>query len=696
MSEPLPPEAQAEIIAATSEVDYVARLRTLAKDTELRTMSSVLFNRWQFANMAGITFGGHRDLYQILGYKRILTYLDYRDRYARDGIAQAIVDAYPAATWRGGVELYEDEDPNKDTEFEKAFKELDQRLGFWQRLQQVDTLAGLSTFAVLLIGNGDADLTTELTKGGEVKFLRPFSGGGGPIGINRGWGNRSSAFDAAVSVAEWDTDPTSERYGEPKFYDIRAVGANNPNMVGRRVHWSRMLHVAEGCLEDDVYGVPVLEAVWNLLDDLAKVTGGGAEAHWLRANQGLHLNVDKDMGLPSTTPGKPAVPGLSADDRKELREKAEEMSHQLQRVLVTRGVEVNQLGSDVASFGQNADAILKQIAGAKKIPMRILTGSEMGTLASEQDAANFDSRVQDRRTGYAGPRIVRKLVDRLIEYGYLPTPKQYEVGWPVEENMDEMGKAAFALNLANVNKTAGITVFTDDEIRDMAFDKPPLTPEQKVPVAAPVREQAQATDNPDAALKQPKPAQVPEVTAAEMRALEAAIEANDVDAVARLVGLQHSYATTQVQLPESFARYADTIVDSDLAPKGRVTDPHVTLRYGLLSDDPEPVRALLAGKGPITLTLGRFGVFETPDGDALYVEVRSDDLVRLNALVSARLPVVETHDYVPHATVAYLKPGLGAQYASLMSPFAGQQHVMSSVDFISSDDERTTLSVSGC
>jgi hypothetical protein len=82
--------------------------------------------------------------------------------------------------------------------------------------------------------------------------------------------------------------------------------------------------------------------------------------------------------------------------------------------------------------------------------------------------------VKDRRTGYAEPVIMRPLVDRLIEYGYLPTPAQYEVGWPVEESMDEKGKSDFAMTLANVNKTFDGVVFTEDEIRDMAFDKEPL------------------------------------------------------------------------------------------------------------------------------------------------------------------------------------------------------------------------------
>lgn len=586
--------------------------------SDFRAASSVLMDRFRFAGMQGITFGGMRDLYQILGYRRVLTYFDYRDRYARGGIAKAIVDAYPSATWRGGVEVFEDKDPKTDTEFEKAFKELDGRLGIWPTLQQADVLTGLSTFSVLLIGTADGKVAEELPRGGEIKFLKTFSGGGGSNLMRRS--ASTNTFEAAARVQAYDVDPTSERFGEPLVYSIRTTnGEIGYSLVN--VHWSRVIHFAEGCLEDNVFGIPTLESVWNLLDDLDKITGGGAEAHWLRANQGLHLDVDKDMGLPGPGGVTARSQGLSPSERTDLRDKAEEMQHQLQRVLVTRGVTATQLGSDVASFGNNADAVLKQIAGAAKIPMRILTGSEMGTLASEQDAANFDSRVQDRRTGYAGPKMIRRLIDRLITYDYLPTPKQYIVGWPVEENMDEKGKADFALALANVNKTYGEPVFTDDEIRDMAFDKEPLpdvedyqnlteldkasvaktlalvnkeqgitvftddeirkmafgleplTDAQKIPIAAPIRENAVAGNNPDATLKAPPalpPAPLAQPLAQQLKALEAAIESDDLAEVGRILGLNDDL-DLGIATPQTFEIAKGLSRDEAMAEAKRLT-----------------------------------------------------------------------------------------------------------------------------
>src|ERR1700674_1714929 len=119
-------------------------------------------------------------MYQVLGYDRILTYRKYRARYARGGVAKRLVEAYPKATWRGGVSLFEDEDPEATTEFEKAWEDLETKFGIWSVLQRADILAGLSTYAVLLIG-APGELDEELPKGNpdQILFFSPFSGGGG-------------------------------------------------------------------------------------------------------------------------------------------------------------------------------------------------------------------------------------------------------------------------------------------------------------------------------------------------------------------------------------------------------------------------------------------------------------------------------------------------------------------------------------
>lgn len=496
----------------------------MVEQEAFRTLASALMERYQLARMAGMTFGNKRDLYEVLGYSRILSGKDYRDRYARGGLAHRIVECYPKATWRGGLEIYDDEDPKHVTEFEKAIVDLNKKLKLWPLLRRLDILAGMSSYAVALLGAPD-DPSTELPKNGKLLYLTLFSGGGGP-GYSGTVGSAGDQSDA--TIADLVQDVKDSRYGLPSTYRLNRL-ASTPE-YNKPVHWSRILHVAEGCLDNDVYGSPVLEPVWNLLDDLEKCTGGGAEAFWLRVNKGLVLNVEKDAAL-------------TAEEKTALTAQADEYQHQLRRILQTRKVDVKDLGSDVANFANQVDGIITQIAGTLGIPKRILTGSEMGELASSQDRENWRDQVNGRRTEYAEPYILRPFVNRLIEYGYLPQPQggEYFVDWSTMQALTTDERAKGAAAWAGVNQTYGSVVYTSDEIRDTWSDLPPLTEEQKAAAAPP-----QPAGEPPA----------PEPVVAEgalddelLRALEAAIDASDTCTLDRILGVERPVAPQPISQP---------------------------------------------------------------------------------------------------------------------------------------------------
>src|SRR5262245_3150357 len=249
-----------EIRAATSEVDVaeLAAGRAAAEATEraaeaareeVRQAASVLLGRIRWMRQAGITFRGARDLYQILGYLRELTTWDHRDRYARGGLAGRIVDVMPDATWRGdpAFEVVEDKSGKADTEFERAFVALSTRLSLASLFPKADKLARLSTFSVVLIG-APGDFQDELPRGNgdasQILYAQAFGGGGGPGGSPR---SRALAMDADASVFEFETDATNWRFGKPKSYWLRRTDVSAP-MLQRPVHWSRVIHVAEGLL----------------------------------------------------------------------------------------------------------------------------------------------------------------------------------------------------------------------------------------------------------------------------------------------------------------------------------------------------------------------------------------------------------------------------------------------------------------
>lgn len=419
--------------------------------SQFRTLISEAMERAGFARNANVTFNGTRDMNAVLGYRKTLTVEDFRFRYKRNSIAGRVVEAMPKATWRGGGEIIESENPKEITDFEKAWIDLSKRLKIWSTFARADILSGIGRYGIILIGApvpSGGSMESPLPKAlrpQDVLYLKPYA-----------------EDEAQIEDKDVDTNLRSERFGRPTFYTLKranTIGVRTQSLSEKRVHWTRVIHIADNALDDELFGQPRLERVWNELDDLEKIRGGGAEAFWMRANQGTQFDVDPEMEL--TTEGKT-----------EMEEQINEYVDGMRRILRTRGVKINQLGSDVANIDPNIDAILTLISGGTGIPKRILTGSEMGELASTQDRSNWAERVSDRRKEFAEPQVVQQLVDRFVEYKILPAPDQFSVRWPEIQNLDQKERADVALKWAELNSKAGQVVVDADEIRDHCLGLP--------------------------------------------------------------------------------------------------------------------------------------------------------------------------------------------------------------------------------
>ena len=420
----------------------------------------VLLARSLLASRAGLQFGGKRDLYNALGYLRRLTWSDFRDRYKRNGIASRIVDAPVRATWKNFPDVCDVNNPDKKSRFEKAWINLATKLKLSQKFQQVDRLAGLDEYAILFIGAG-TNFTTELRSISADKI------------------NYISVFNAnAARIKDYVDDPRDSRYGLPLTYEVDFK--NKSGVKGTsNVHWSRLIHVAENTLEDDLIGNPMIERVWNYLDDLDKIVGGTGEAIWRVIDRGIQFDVDKEAEL---------------ENPEELKEQIEAYMHGFQRYIRTQGIQTTQLGADAPDPSGGFQAIVAVISGTTCIPQRILTGSERGQLASTQDRSSWAERILERQKTYAEPVILRPFVDRMIEIGVLPTPKQdlYEVCWSDLLKMTELEKATVARHIAiGVQKiseqytNSNAVVVTVPEFREMVGLNPIISNEDDVLIAKP-------------------------------------------------------------------------------------------------------------------------------------------------------------------------------------------------------------------
>jgi len=417
--------------------------------------TSDLVSRTLLQNALGNDYDGQRDYYDVLGYPEDPQAVDYLARYLRQDIARTIVDAPANTSWRNRPEITDDgeNDEESETAFEAAVTRLFDEHRLLHYLERTDKVAGIGRFGLLFLGVADGDENDmsdpvdeqSFTDLDDLAYLSVFG-------------------EHRVNDIDLVTDPANPRYGLPKYYRIEF--SQEHGHQSRRVHWSRVVHVAEDLLEDEIHGRPRLEGVLNRLHDLEKVIGGSSEMTWRGADRKFVLDADPDMG--------------QITDSDELKGEVEEMIHGLRPVAYTRGMDLQSIEGDTVDPSGIVDELLKLIAGETGIPQRILTGSERGELASTQDRATFYGRMGERQQHFCEPQMLRPILDRLIDCGILPDPQdaEYEVEWPALFELSDLEQAELQNKQAQALKQAAPSgdpgqLGTIEEIREQVLDWSP-------------------------------------------------------------------------------------------------------------------------------------------------------------------------------------------------------------------------------
>ena len=408
---------------------------------------STLIDRLQLASSLGQQFGGDRKLYEILGYPVEITFGQYMAKYTRQDIAGKVVDLPAIDTWRKPPVISDGNGTTAEDQpgslFIQGLKTIIDQRRLWHYLSRVDRLAGIGRYGVLMLGiAGVSDLSQPLEAGSlkspqDLIYLSAFS-------------------EESAEIKTKESDAGNARYGLPSVYELDF----GDGKADQPVHWSRVIHVADDLLEDDIYGRPRLERIYNRLDDMEKITGGGAEATWKVMDRGLQADIRDDYTGDTQT---------LAD----LETEIDEYLHGLRRFIRTQGVDIKDLGSAVVDPSGLYNILIGLIAAASDIPQRILIGSERGELASSQDAANWAGSIAARQQQYAEPVILRPFIDRLVMTGALPKAEgdKYRVEWSSlfeqteKEKLEVADLAASAISKVAPGGQADLIV-TPDEFRE--------------------------------------------------------------------------------------------------------------------------------------------------------------------------------------------------------------------------------------
>ena len=411
----------------------------------LATMNTIQTARNIVSRALGFSFNGLRNLYQTFGYEDVVTYEQMLARFGRQDIVSRIASAYPDAVWARPPAI------TKNDGLKWDIAALDKHpINLYAKINRADTLASMGKFAVLVLGFDDIRSSEQMKLPLQrTRTLRRTSETDEKLAAGKlnkllyvtpyGYGS--------VQIASMEDDASSPYFGQPKTYTIttamtengRAVpvdgnSARTAKGVKLEVHRDRVVHICEKALDNDLYGYPIVERVYNRLDDIEKTVGGSAEMFWLSGRNGMQLDVDKDVDM-------------TTEDAEKLRKEVDDFHNDLRRTLRTRGVNLKELGGRNINPEPVFNVIMSIISIATGIPQRIFIGSEQGKLASEQDRANWAIRVNDRRYLHAEPNVLFPLIAKL-QYAGCVTQGEYILEWPEAFQMSPLERAQTAAQQA--------------------------------------------------------------------------------------------------------------------------------------------------------------------------------------------------------------------------------------------------------
>ncbi len=374
----------------------------------------------QRQDLLSTMFDPRRDINDECGYPNEISDDQYRQMYDRE-MGRRVVNVYPEETWRMLPRVYEDPDPEVVTPFEASWDELEAKHNLLHYMQRADELSGVGHYGVILVGlndgqplhmpvdgfNDDGTVTTP-RQGTEIIYLRVLD-------------------ESLVDIASWESDPTNRRYGQPTAYNITLSDPRNqeasavaspPDTTETRVHWTRIVHVADNRKTSEVLGTPRMEPVWNRLYDLRKVLGGSGEMYWRGGFPGVALETQ---------------PGLENAELDETatREMMYDYMNGLQRYIALTGMTAKSLAPQISDPTSTFEAQIKAICIVIGVPYRVFMGTEEARLAGEQDTNAWNGRLQNRQVRYVTPMLINPFVQRLLDYGVLVPPAE-ENGWTVE------------------------------------------------------------------------------------------------------------------------------------------------------------------------------------------------------------------------------------------------------------------------
>lgn len=390
------------------------------------------------------------------GFPQEITFEDFAGLYRRGGLAHGAVNKLIGTCWKTPPQVIEGEEQDRAKEltaWEKAIKPVFARVRLWRAFAEADKRRLVGRYAGLLLQLRDNRAWDQPVTAGAKALARVIP-----------------AWAGSLTSQEFDTDPKSERYGEPKMWQYTETLPGG-NVSRRNIHPDRVFIL--GDYSGDAIGF--LEPAFNAFISLEKVEGGSGESFLKNAARQLGVNIDKDVNLNEIA----TMYGVSVDQlQQKFNDAAREVNRGNDLMLITQGATTSALVSNIPDPRPTYDINLQTISAALDIPSKILVGMQTGERASSEDQKYFNARCQSRRSELTYE--INDFVAHLMRIGVVDLKAEFTAIWDdltSATQVDRLGEAKIMAEINTAALASGDAVFSTEEIRDAAGFEPEERPD---------------------------------------------------------------------------------------------------------------------------------------------------------------------------------------------------------------------------
>lgn len=369
----------------------------------------------------------HCNMYKEFGWVEDPQYTDLKKAYDTIAAANGVIKAINNGSFQTIPCVIEGDIESEDTErtdWEKLVDKLIRKM--WMRIKDGDKLNLIGRYSGLILVVAEDDgrkLSEPLTSLPSIDSLVDII----------------PASELQLRVSSYYSSASDGLlYGQPKIYnfdeyletDKSTQGAGQPSK-SEQIHASRVILLNEGAIGNSFDGESILRPIYNNLLDIQKITGSDAEGRWKNAARQIAISYDKDTDMSQVMRSSgvdPADKNAAKLFKETMASKLAAMSTGTDSAMYGMGYNTQILSVAMEDPEKSVEVQMNMISLSIGRSLKGLMGSQTGERASAEDAKKDAKADMERQSNFVS-QVLTNLVNRLIDFGAIDSPKGGDFYW---------------------------------------------------------------------------------------------------------------------------------------------------------------------------------------------------------------------------------------------------------------------------